>query len=231
MHRKLVSEKLRIAKRSKIIEYMKIEYYQPAFFILLAIFVIWFYVDYNKDIVTKAKILRLASQTERFNSENWKHVVPVVKEATMELRLYLGIELPADAATKLKAEADAKVKAEKEERASITASEQERHQEMVSEIVGSIQLAIAPLPKQFLISKADPLSVNAEYAKMIEQKVHEIYPNSTETQCAAICVSARSYLSARGTGLADDVIEDLRDGYHSEEDCPANNQDESDESE
>lgn len=72
---------------------MKIEYYKPAFFAFLAIFAIWFYVDYKKDASTKAKVLRLAGQAERFNSENWKHVVPAVKEATMELRLHLGTDV------------------------------------------------------------------------------------------------------------------------------------------
>lgn len=201
---------------------MKIEYYKPAFFALLAIFAIWFYVDYKKDASTKAKVLRLAGQAERFNLENWKHVVPAVKEATMDLRLHLGIEMPFDAAVKLKADADAKAKAEADQRADQYAAEQENRREIMGQVLGAIQLAVAPLPMQFEIAKADPLSVNAEFARLIEQKVHEVYPNCTETQCAAICVTARSYLSARGTGLADDVIANLLEGYHSEDDCPAN---------
>lgn len=207
---------------------MQIEYYKPAFFVLLAIFIIWFYVDYGKDASTKAKVLRLAGQTERFNSENWRQVVPVVKEVAMELRLHLGLELPSDAAAKLKAEADAKVKAEADARTAKDNAERESRREVMEQVIGAIQLAVAPLPKQFEITKADPLSINEEYAKLIEKRVHEVYPNCTETECATICVSARAYLSARGTGLAYDVIENLREGYHSEDDCPANGQDEPD---
>lgn len=204
---------------------MEIEHYKPAFFILLIIFAGWIYADYSKDAVTKAKVLRLAGQAERFNSENWRHVVPAVKEAATELRLHLGIDVPLDSVAKLKAEATEKAKEEIKDQEAQHAREQRERREMVKQVTGAIQLAVAPLPKQFEIAKADPLSVNAEYAQMIEEKVYELYPNCTLSQCASICVSARSYLAARGTGLARDVVSDLLEGYHSEDDCPARNQD------
>lgn len=202
---------------------MKIEYYKPAFFALLVIFIIWFYVDYEKDASTKAKVLRLAGHAERFNSEDWRHVVPAVKEVTLELRTHLGLELPGDAAAKAKAESDAKAKEEADRQAAKEARQQKRRNEVHSQVIGAIQLAIAPTPAQFSVKKADPLSVRVEYANEIEQEIHRLYPDCTEAQCAAISVSARSYLSARGKGLADDVVDRLLEGYHSDEDCPCSN--------
>jgi hypothetical protein len=193
--------------------------FKPAFFVLLIIFAAREYGRYTYNATVKEKAVNLSVEVSRFNSENWKNVVPVVKEATTDLRVLLGIENLSDEIEKRRAEAEK----EKQEQAEIALLEENQKRrttsQMHADVIGAIQMATAPLPKEFEFKKADPLSIDAEHARLLEEKIRQAYPSCTNAQCSAISIAARAYLSARGKGLADDVVRDIRDDCHTPDMC------------
>lgn len=173
--------------------------YPIAFFLTLAVFAIWLYRDFKQDAATAAKVERLAGQISRFNSENWKKVVPGVKEASLELRLHLGIELPTDAGDRLKAEEEARQKAEKEKERKEAEAARQDEAEMRAETVAAIQMALTKGD----FPKGNPLEVGSEYAIFIERELHNLRPNLSDQECARLSLLARAYLA--GQWVKDDA--------------------------
>ena len=186
---------------------MKLEYYRTGFYILLALLALYGIRDYSHHKATEALVHRLAGQSERFNNESWRKVVPAVKDVILELRVYLGIALAGDEAARLKAEADKQTAAKRAEEKELR-DEQRQYEAAVH---AAIQAAVVKTPKEYILEKADPTSISAEFAAIIERKIHQLFPNCTAEECAQMSHEARCFLSARGQGLADDVIAEIRE--------------------